>query len=157
MGTLGNDQSVLHLCALRGDWSDIQLGLLEPGALEVQDKLGRTPLFLCVMLGDSQGAQLLLRAGARPDHGDHAGQTPLHLAARKGHRSLVRLLLAAGAPWARGDVHGCTPLHCVAAAAASWPAQLARSVLGMLLECTNVSQVDLQDRLKNELFHSRER
>ncbi|XP_049519180.1 ankyrin repeat domain-containing protein 54-like isoform X1 [Dermacentor silvarum] len=94
MGTLGNDQSVLHLCALRGDWSDIQLGLLEPGALEVQDKLGRTPLFLCVMLGDSQGAQLLLRAGARPDHGDHAGQTPLHLAARK----LLDLLVPKMAP-----------------------------------------------------------
>ncbi|XP_072143548.1 uncharacterized protein [Dermacentor andersoni] len=148
MGTRGNDQSVLHLCALRGDWSDIQPGLLESGALEVQDWLGRTPLFLCVMLGDSQGAQLLLRAGARSDHGDHAGQTPLHLAARKGHRSLVRLLLAAGAPWARGDVHGCTPLHCVVAAAASWPAQLARSILGMLLDCMDVSQVDLQDKLK---------
>ncbi|XP_070389581.1 inversin-like isoform X16 [Dermacentor albipictus] len=150
MGTRGNDQSVLHLCALRGDWSDIQPGLLESGALEVQDRLGRTPLFLCVMLGDSQGAQLLLRAGARSDHGDHAGQTPLHLAARKGHRSLVRLLLAAGAPWARGDVHGCTPLHCVAAAAASWPAQLARSILGMVLDCMDVSQVDLQDKLKTQ-------
>ncbi|XP_054929249.1 uncharacterized protein [Dermacentor andersoni] len=153
MGTRGNDQSVLHLCALRGDWSDIQPGLLESGALEVQDWLGRTPLFLCVMLGDSQGAQLLLRAGARSDHGDHAGQTPLHLAARKGHRSLVRLLLAAGAPWARGDVHGCTPLHCVVAAAASWPAQLARSILGMLLDCMDVSQVDLQDKLKQTALH----
>ncbi|XP_065299052.1 inversin-like isoform X12 [Dermacentor albipictus] len=153
MGTRGNDQSVLHLCALRGDWSDIQPGLLESGALEVQDRLGRTPLFLCVMLGDSQGAQLLLRAGARSDHGDHAGQTPLHLAARKGHRSLVRLLLAAGAPWARGDVHGCTPLHCVAAAAASWPAQLARSILGMVLDCMDVSQVDLQDKLKQTALH----
>ncbi|XP_075543025.1 uncharacterized protein LOC142576680 isoform X2 [Dermacentor variabilis] len=152
MGTRGNDQSVLHLCALRGDWSDIQPGLLESGALELQDRLGRTPLFLCVMLGDSHGAQLLLRAGARPDHGDHAGQTPLHLAARKGHRSLVRLLLAAGAPWARGDVHGCTPLHC-AAAAASWPAQLARSILGMLLDCMDVSQVDLQDKLKQTALH----
>ncbi|KAL1424364.1 hypothetical protein MTO96_020289 [Rhipicephalus appendiculatus] len=83
METLVEDQSELHLCALRADWSDIQPALLEPGKLEVRDRLGRTPLFLCVMLGDSQGAQMLLRAGARPDHGDHAGQTPLHLAARK--------------------------------------------------------------------------
>ncbi|KAH7955524.1 hypothetical protein HPB52_001198 [Rhipicephalus sanguineus] len=144
----GEDRSELHLCALRGIWSDIQPGLLEPGKLEVRDRLGRTPLFLCVMLGDSQGAQMLLRAGARPDHGDHAGQTPLHLAARKGHRSLVRLLLSAGAPWTRGDVHGCTPLHCVATV--SLPQ--ARSVLAMLLECMDASQVDLQDKLKGASF-----
>ncbi|XP_049271401.1 inversin [Rhipicephalus sanguineus] len=149
METPGEDRSELHLCALRGIWSDIQPGLLEPGKLEVRDRLGRTPLFLCVMLGDSQGAQMLLRAGARPDHGDHAGQTPLHLAARKGHRSLVRLLLSAGAPWTRGDVHGCTPLHCVATV--SLPQ--ARSVLAMLLECMDASQVDLQDKLKQTALH----
>ncbi|XP_075747052.1 uncharacterized protein LOC119178128 isoform X4 [Rhipicephalus microplus] len=147
METLDEGQSELHLCALRADWS--QHGSLEPGKLEVRDRFGRTPLFFCVMLGDSHGAQMLLRAGARPDHSDHAGQTPLHLAARKAHRSLVRLLLSAGAPWARGDVHGCTPLHCVATVALPQ----ARTVLTMLLECMDASQVDLQDKLKQTALH----
>ena len=64
------------------------------GALDVPDKLGRTPLAYAVALGNLGALRYLLRKGCFPGAADEDGDTPLMIALRCGHVDIALYLLA---------------------------------------------------------------
>ncbi|PRP87832.1 ankyrin repeat protein [Planoprotostelium fungivorum] len=88
------------------------------GILDVQDQLGRTPLFIASLAGHAQLVKTFVKYS--PDAGirDTCGRTPLHAACNIGHRdkirphlSIVRCLLDTSNPNAVESQLGRTPLY----------------------------------------------
>ena len=61
--------------------------------LDVQDHLGRTPLWITAMHGQKRAARTLLDRGASPDIPDASGWTPLLVAIQRYHDSVVEDLV----------------------------------------------------------------
>ena len=86
-----DDDTPLHLAALRGDTETISL-LIEAGAeIDAKGDLSVTPLYQAVMEGHAQAAALLLAAGADPDAMNELDATPRQRATRGGDPALTRL------------------------------------------------------------------
>jgi ankyrin repeat protein len=100
----------LHLAAWRGDTAIMEMLLARQPDLEVQDRLGKTPLMRSLERSRTEVARLLLEKGARIEARDRLGYTPLMLAARAGHLEGVRLLLRRGANVHVHRPDGLTPL-----------------------------------------------
>ncbi|KAK3935168.1 ankyrin repeat-containing domain protein [Diplogelasinospora grovesii] len=71
--------------------------LLNPGDINMQDSMGRTPLAWAAARGDAQAVATLLSYGADPNITDVQISGPLSNAAAQGHTACVELLLEAGA------------------------------------------------------------
>jgi ankyrin repeat protein len=101
--------SPLHLATCYGQ--DIVALLIVKGAdVNIQDRIGRTPLHWIAQEGQTEIAELLLAKGADPNKRDSAGQTPLHLAAIEGHQTVALSLIKSGANINVLDGEGFTPL-----------------------------------------------
>lgn len=72
--------------------------LLEQGAdVNVEDKLGNTPLIFASKIGDTPTIDLLLKNRAEVNRQNHSGATALMLAAKYGHEHVIVKLLDHGA------------------------------------------------------------
>lgn len=83
--------------AQKGDTDTIET-LLDRGVdVNVEDKLGNTPLFYAAKIGDTPTLDLLLEHRAHIDNQNKAGATPLMIAAKYGHEHIITNLLEKGA------------------------------------------------------------
>jgi hypothetical protein len=79
---IGKDDggSALHTAA-RNDLSEVARLLIQRGArVDLQNRLGRTPLFFAVEKLDVKTAIILVKYGADPEHQDNTGRTPMIIA-----------------------------------------------------------------------------
>ncbi|KAL8450876.1 hypothetical protein Emag_002982 [Eimeria magna] len=91
-------RSVAHFAALGGSIETLAEVLeLCPGAGNVGDKSGKTPLFVAASLGNLAAVELLIDKGALVNAEAEGGGTPLHEAVYAGKTDAVKLLLAHGA------------------------------------------------------------
>ncbi|KAL8272555.1 hypothetical protein Esti_003554 [Eimeria stiedai] len=91
-------RSVAHFAALGGSVETLEKVLeLCPGAGNVEDKGGKTPLFAAASLGNVAAVKLLLDKGAHVNAEAEGGNTPLHEAVYAGKTDAVKLLLTHGA------------------------------------------------------------
>jgi hypothetical protein len=115
-------ETALHAAARRGHAEVVELLLSKRAKVNVQNKVGTTPLLNAVCSGkpDQEAAylsvvQLLIAAGADVTLDNDDGDTPLHAAARRNRPDILEALIKAGGPvdlragGAKGD--GQTPLH----------------------------------------------
>ncbi|WP_338405961.1 ankyrin repeat domain-containing protein [Wolbachia endosymbiont (group A) of Longitarsus flavicornis] len=80
--------------------------------IEVQDKLGRTPLHLAAKAGDLSKINLLCDDyNANIEAQDNFGYTPIFFATQSGKLNVVSLVLYYGANINAQDMYGSTPLH----------------------------------------------
>ncbi|HEX5340781.1 MAG TPA: ankyrin repeat domain-containing protein [Gammaproteobacteria bacterium] len=74
------DRSALHEAAEHGALNMVKLCMTYRARLEVQDKLGNTPLHLAAAQAYSPVIEFLIRSGARPDVTNQASQTAFAVA-----------------------------------------------------------------------------
>lgn len=122
-GTDKVKETALHAAARRGHPDVVKLLLERRAKVNLQNKVGATPLLHAAYSSarEGQGAayyevvQHLLTHGANVIQDNDEGDTPLHIAARRNRGDIVRLFIEAGADpdlaagGAKGD--GKTPLH----------------------------------------------
>ena len=90
-------QTALHLAALHGNYTCVQMLLAAKSNLQASDNTtGYTPLHAAVRMDHMRVVMLLLDAQADPNAPDRQGSSPLHIAARYGICSAVRLLAGSG-------------------------------------------------------------
>lgn len=90
-------RSALHLAAIRPAWIHLATVLLDAGAtVDLQDKLGLTPLHMASDRGNIGAAALLLERKADVSATTHAGCTPLDYAMERRRFALAHLLSQAG-------------------------------------------------------------
>jgi ankyrin repeat protein len=81
---------------------------------EVQDAIGKTPLYIAADTNQPTMARLLIAQGAQVDLSTNLGATPLHVATFRGHIETVKLLLEKGADASKRTKSGATTLHLAA-------------------------------------------
>ncbi|XP_069919657.1 ankyrin repeat domain-containing protein 27 isoform X6 [Oryctolagus cuniculus] len=132
----------LHVAALCGQASLIDLLVSKGAAVNATDYHGATPLHLACQKGCQSVTLLLLHYKASADTQDNNGNTPLHLACTYGHEDCVKALVYYDAQSRRLDIgneKGDTPLHI----AARWGYQ---GIIETLLQ--NGAPTDAQNRLR---------
>ncbi|MFW6457497.1 MAG: ankyrin repeat domain-containing protein [Planctomycetota bacterium] len=92
----GFSRTPVHMAAVGGEASTIELLLDNGGDASATDDLGFTPLHYAAFGGGGQVARLLLEAGADPTATAEMDYTPLHTAAEKGTEGVARAILEAG-------------------------------------------------------------
>jgi ankyrin repeat protein len=104
----------LHKCvlALIGTKIDQELEI-STALINVQDNVGRTPLFWAARRGDSNALKVLLEHGADPLLSSEKTnwKNSLHAAAIGGHEECISALLATGMPIDIRDAEGMTAFH----------------------------------------------
>ncbi|XP_004693608.1 PREDICTED: ankyrin repeat domain-containing protein 27 [Condylura cristata] len=132
----------LHVAALYGQASLIDLLVSKGAVVNATDYHGSTPLHLACQKGYQGVTLLLLHYKADTQVPDNNGNTPLHLACTYGHEDCVKALVYYDVQSCRLDVgneKGDTPLH----VAARWGYQ---GIIETLLQ--NGAPTDVQNRLK---------
>ncbi|KAF6287479.1 ankyrin repeat domain 27 [Rhinolophus ferrumequinum] len=132
----------LHVAALCGQASLIDLLVSKGAVVNATDYHGSTPLHLACQKGYQSVTLLLLHYKASTDVQDNYGNTPLHLACAHGHEDCVKALVYYDVQSCRLDVgneKGDTPLHI----AARWGYQ---GIIETLLQ--NGASIEIQNRLK---------
>ncbi|KAM4614481.1 ankyrin repeat domain-containing protein 27 [Discoglossus pictus] len=132
----------LHIAAICGQASLIDLLISKGAAVNATDYHGLTPLHLSCQKGHQAIALLLLHYKSSPDIQDNNGNTPLHLACTYGHEDCVKALVYYDVSSCRmdtGNEKGDTSLHI----AARWGYQ---GIIEVLLQ--NGARTDLQNRRK---------
>ncbi|XP_069314492.1 ankyrin repeat domain-containing protein 27 isoform X2 [Eulemur rufifrons] len=132
----------LHVAALCGQASLIDLLVAKGAVVNATDYHGSTPLHLACQKGYQSVTLLLLHYKASADVQDNSGNTALHLACTYGHEDCVKALVYYDVQSCRLDVgneKGDTPLH----VAARWGYQ---GIIETLLQ--NGASTELQNRLK---------
>ncbi|XP_058530472.1 ankyrin repeat domain-containing protein 27 isoform X2 [Ochotona princeps] len=132
----------LHVAALCGQASLIDLLVSKGAAVNATDYHGATPLHLACQKGCQSVTLLLLHYKASADAQDNNGNTPLHLACTYGHEDCVKALVYYDTQSRRLDISnekGDTALHI----AARWGYQ---GIIETLLQ--NGAPTHVQNRLK---------
>ncbi|XP_073879155.1 ankyrin repeat domain-containing protein 27 isoform X5 [Macaca fascicularis] len=132
----------LHVAALCGQASLIDLLVSKGAVVNATDYHGATPLHLACQKGYQSVTLLLLHYKASAEVQDNNGNTPLHLACTYGHEDCVKALVYYDVESCRLDIgneKGDTPLHI----AARWGYQ---GVIETLLQ--NGASTEIQNRLK---------
>ncbi|XP_059940200.1 ankyrin repeat domain-containing protein 27 isoform X5 [Mesoplodon densirostris] len=132
----------LHVAALCGQASLIDLLVSKGAVVNATDYHGSTPLHLACQKGCQSVTLLLLHYKASAEVQDNNGNTPLHLACTYGHEDCVKALVYYDVQSCRLDIgneKGDTPLHI----AARWGYQ---SIIETLLQ--NGASTEIQNRLK---------
>ncbi|XP_062966296.1 ankyrin repeat domain-containing protein 27 isoform X2 [Cynocephalus volans] len=132
----------LHVAALCGQASLIDLLVSKGAAVNATDYHGSTPLHLACQKGYQSVTLLLLHYKASTEVQDNNGHTPLHLACTYGHEDCVKALVYYDVQSCRlhiGNEKGDTPLHI----AARWGYQ---GIIETLLQ--NGASTEIQNRLK---------
>lgn len=110
--------TTIHRIVLRLSLKSLEEELkLNPGDINAQDSMGRTPLAWAAARGDSYAVVALLSYFADPNIMDVQLSGPLSNAAARGYTTCVRLLLEAGArpdPLAKSGVKKGSPLNVAA-------------------------------------------
>ncbi|XP_075849087.1 ankyrin repeat domain-containing protein 27 isoform X2 [Microcebus murinus] len=132
----------LHVAALCGQASLIDLLVSKGAVVNATDYHGSTPLHLACQKGFQSVTLLLLHYKASTDVQDNNGNTALHLACAYGHEDCVKALVYYDVQSCRLDIgneKGDTPLHI----AARWGYQ---GIIETLLQ--NGASTEVQNRLK---------
>ncbi|XP_010987401.2 ankyrin repeat domain-containing protein 27 isoform X1 [Camelus dromedarius] len=132
----------LHVAALCGQASLIDLLVSKGAVVNATDYHGSTPLHLACQKGYQSVTLLLLHYKASPEVQDNNGNTALHLACTHGHEDCVKALVYYDVQSCRLDIgneKGDTPLHI----AARWGYQ---GIIETLLQ--NGASTEIQNRLK---------
>nr|XP_054394229.1 ankyrin repeat domain-containing protein 27 isoform X4 [Pongo abelii] len=132
----------LHVAALCGQASLIDLLVSKGAVVNATDYHGATPLHLACQKGYQSVTLLLLHYKASAEVQDNNGNTPLHLACTYGHEDCVKALVYYDVESCRLDIgneKGDTPLHI----AARWGYQ---AIIETLLQ--NGASPEIQNRLK---------
>ncbi|MBZ3885294.1 Ankyrin repeat domain-containing protein 27 [Sciurus carolinensis] len=132
----------LHVAALCGQASLIDLLVSKGAVVNATDYHGSTPLHLACQKGYQSVTLLLLHYKANAEVQDNNGNTPLHLACTYGHEDCVKALVYYDVQACRLDIgneKGDTPLHI----AARWGYQ---GIIETLLQ--NGAPTEIQNRLK---------
>ncbi|EHB09995.1 Ankyrin repeat domain-containing protein 27 [Heterocephalus glaber] len=132
----------LHVAALCGQASLIDLLVSKGAVVNAMDYHGSTPLHLACQRGYQSVTLLLLHYKASAEVQDNNGNTPLHLACTYGHEDCVKALVYYDVQSCRLDIgneKGDTPLHI----AARWGYQ---GIIETLLQ--NGAPTEIQNRLK---------
>ncbi|XP_023419467.2 ankyrin repeat domain-containing protein 27 isoform X1 [Cavia porcellus] len=132
----------LHVAALCGQASLIDLLVSKGAVVNATDYHGSTPLHLACQRGYQSVTLLLLHYKASAEVQDNNGNTPLHLACTYGHEDCVKALVYYDVQSCRLDIgndKGDTPLHI----AARWGYQ---GIIETLLQ--NGAPTEIQNRLK---------
>ncbi|KAM9607844.1 ankyrin repeat domain-containing protein 27 isoform 2-T2 [Trichechus inunguis] len=135
-------QTPLHVAAVCGQASLIDLLVSRGAVVNATDYHGSTPLHLACQKGYQSATLLLLHYKASADVQDNNGNTPLHLACAHGHEDCVKALVYYDVHLCRLDIgneKGDTPLHI----AARWGYQ---GIIETLLQ--NGASTEIQNRLK---------
>ena len=102
----------IHRAAKKGDAKKVeQIIQKDPREVNVQNKLGWTPLYLASMFGRVEVVRLLLANNASIETGNILDERPLAKAAKFGHHEVAQVLLDHGANIHCVDRYGQTPLH----------------------------------------------
>lgn len=110
------EQTALHLAALRGHAAVVEVLLAVKATVDPLDKQFATPLHLACIKGHLQVVRVLVtgKADVRKTLGD-GGPEPLHLAAFHGHPKIADFLLGKGAALqVKVGMNGATALHLAA-------------------------------------------
>ncbi|XP_037675227.1 ankyrin repeat domain-containing protein 27 isoform X4 [Choloepus didactylus] len=132
----------LHVAALCGQASLIDLLVSKGAVVNATDYHGSTPLHLACQKGCQSVTLLLLHYKASAEVQDNNGNTPLHVACTYGHEDCVKALVYYDVHTCRLDIgneKGDTPLHI----AARWGYQ---GIIETLLQ--NGASTEIQNRLK---------
>ncbi|EPQ05391.1 Ankyrin repeat domain-containing protein 27 [Myotis brandtii] len=132
----------LHVAALCGQASLIDLLVSKGAVVNATDYHGSTPLHLACQKGYQSVTLLLLHYKASADVQDNNGNTALHLACAHGHEDCVKALVYYDVQSCRLDIgneKGDTPLHI----AARWGYQ---GIIETLLQ--NGASTEIQNRMK---------
>ncbi|KAI4558720.1 hypothetical protein MJG53_013752 [Ovis ammon polii x Ovis aries] len=132
----------LHVAALCGQASLIDLLVSKGAVVNATDYHGSTPLHLACQKGYQSVTLLLMHYKASAEVQDNNGNTPLHLACTYGHEDCVKALVYFDVQTCRLDIgneKGDTPLHI----AARWGYQ---GIIETLLQ--NGASTEIQNRLK---------
>uniref|UniRef100_A0A8C0AEF8 Ankyrin repeat domain-containing protein 27 n=1 Tax=Bos mutus grunniens TaxID=30521 RepID=A0A8C0AEF8_BOSMU len=132
----------LHVAALCGQASLIDLLVSKGAVVNATDYHGSTPLHLACQKGYQSVTLLLMHYKASAEVQDNNGNTPLHLACTYGHEDCVKALVYFDVQACRLDIgneKGDTPLHI----AARWGYQ---GIIETLLQ--NGASTEIQNRLK---------
>nr|XP_020037644.1 ankyrin repeat domain-containing protein 27 isoform X1 [Castor canadensis]XP_020037645.1 ankyrin repeat domain-containing protein 27 isoform X1 [Castor canadensis] len=132
----------LHVAALCGQASLIDLLVSKGAVVNATDYHGSTPLHLACQKGYQSVTLLLLHHKASTDVQDNDGSTPLHLACARGHEDCVKALVYYDVQSCRLDIgneKGDTPLHI----AARWGYQ---GIIETLVQ--NGAPTEVQNRLR---------
>lgn len=103
----------LHLAARAGDAAEVERILAAGEGVDVENRIGYTPLMEASREGHTAVVLHLLDAGADPAHTGNPlgmGMTALHLAADRDRPEVARILLARGLAVDVGNAQGTTPL-----------------------------------------------
>lgn len=103
--------SPLHIAARKGMVDEVQRFLEQGANLNVQDEIGRTPLYLALTHNHKNVARLLIDGGADINVLNIWCESPLHEAADKGKLKIVKCIISLGYNINAQNIRGYTPLH----------------------------------------------
>jgi ankyrin repeat protein len=102
----------IHRAAYKGDLNEVKKIIeKDPNQINIQDELGKTPLYYASSHGHNDIVEFLLAHNANIELGNILGERPLAKAAYFKHYDTVKTLLEHGAMVNYRDESGRTPLH----------------------------------------------
>jgi cytohesin len=135
----------IHKAAHKGNLEKVKRIIeRDPTQIDVQDNLGKTPLYYASSEGHTEIVEYLLAHNADSELGNIANDRPLAKAAQFGHYDTVRVLLEHGATVNCKNESGRTPLH----EAALWSG---REAINLLISYG--ADVNARDKYQNTPLH----
>jgi ankyrin repeat protein len=89
-------RSALHFASYRGNFTAIELLLIQGANPNLKDRYGKAPLHIVTSFGSYSATKALIAGGADLEVRDQFESTPLHHASIMGYHNIVELLLDAG-------------------------------------------------------------
>ena len=102
----------IHKAAHKGNLEKVKKIIdRDPAQINIQDRLGKTPLYYASSNGYTEIVEYLLAHNADTELGNFVNERPLAKAAKFGYYDIVKALLIYGATVNCKDKYGQTPLH----------------------------------------------